>query len=164
MHLGATVIGTTSSQDKAEIVKQHGAHHVIVVPRDSPSSTPEQNSFIVKEVLRITKNEGVHGVFDGVGKDTFDDNFILTRRKGTIVSLGNASGAVPPFAPLKLGAKNLKLVRPRYVLFVTRARSKPMTDSALQTRQLHIHPRGNILVFKQAFRAHCLRSGEGEHI
>lgn len=50
----------------------------------------------------------MHGVFDGVGKDTFDSDFDLVRRKGTIVTCGNASGPVPPFAPLKLGPKNLK--------------------------------------------------------
>ena len=53
-------------------------------------------------------DRGVHGVFDGVGKDTFDSDFDLVRRKGTIVTCGNASGPVPPFAPLKLGPKNLK--------------------------------------------------------
>jgi NADPH2:quinone reductase len=40
----------------------------------------------------------------------------MLKRKGTLVSVGNASGAVPPFAPLKLSAKNLKIVRPKYVL------------------------------------------------
>ena len=43
---------------------------------------------------------------------SFDGNFKLIRRKGTIVSLGNASGAVPPFSPLKLAEKNVKLLRP----------------------------------------------------
>lgn len=45
--------------------------------------------------------------------DTFEDNFKLAARKGTIVSLGNASGVAPPFSPLKLGEKNLKFARPR---------------------------------------------------
>ena len=42
----------------------------------------------------------------------FDNNFKLLKRKGTLVSFGNASGAVPPFSPLKLGEKNIKLLRP----------------------------------------------------
>lgn len=87
---------------------------------------------VVAEVYKITGgagiDRGVHAVFDGVGKDTFDLDFELVRRwvlalrsnileltpyihvnrKGTIVTLGNASGPVPPFAPLKLGPKNLK--------------------------------------------------------
>ncbi|KAH9929830.1 NAD-P-binding protein [Fomitopsis serialis] len=91
-HRGAIVIGTTSTQEKADIAKEHGADHVILYP--------------------ITKGEGVHVIYDGVGKDTFEDNFKFIQRKGTIVCLGNASGAVPPFPPLKLVEKNVKLLRP----------------------------------------------------
>lgn len=47
--------------------------------------------------------------------NSWEQNFEFIRRKGTIVSIGNASGAVPPFAPLKLGPKNVKFVRPVYV-------------------------------------------------
>jgi len=99
---GATVIGTTSSEEKAALAKAHGADHVIIYTKEDT----------VKRVLEITNGEGVHAVFDGVGKDTFDANFELLRRKGTLVSVGNASGAVPPVAPLKLTPKNLVLLRP----------------------------------------------------
>ncbi|KZT70507.1 NAD(P)-binding protein [Daedalea quercina L-15889] len=99
---GAIVIGTTSTAEKAEFAKSYGADHVILY----------KNENVVERVLEITKGEGVHAVFDGVGKDTFEDNFKLLRRKGTLVSVGNASGAVPPVAPLKLVEKNLKLLRP----------------------------------------------------
>lgn len=121
---GATVIGTTSSKAKADLALEHGADHVILYTEEDT----------VKRVLEITNGEGVHAVYDGVGKDTyvsrpilclepclfvqyfrFDNDFKLIRRKGTIVSLGNASGAVPPFAPLKLSEKNVKLLRPKYV-------------------------------------------------
>ncbi|KAJ3798570.1 hypothetical protein GGU11DRAFT_723061 [Lentinula aff. detonsa] len=101
-HLGATVIGTTSTKEKAEIAKAHGADHVI--------SYKEEDT--VKRVLEITNGVGVDAVFDGVGKDTFESNFEMLRRKGTLVSVGNASGAVPPMSPLKLLPKNLKLCRP----------------------------------------------------
>jgi len=99
---GATVIGTTSTKEKAELAKANGADYVILYPVEDA----------VQRVLEITNGEGVHAVFDGVGKDTFDNNFKLIRRKGTLVSVGNASGAVPPMAPLKLVEKNLKLLRP----------------------------------------------------
>jgi len=99
---GAIVIGTTSTKEKAELAKSYGADHVILYRDEN----------VVERVLEITKGEGVHAVFDGVGKDTFEDNFKLLRRKGTLVSVGNASGAVPPFPPLKLVEKNLKLLRP----------------------------------------------------
>jgi len=101
-HRGAIVIGTTSTQEKADIAKEHGADHVILYPVENT----------VDRVLEITKGEGVHVIYDGVGKDTFEDNFKFIRRKGTIVCVGNASGAVPPFPPLKLVEKNLKLLRP----------------------------------------------------
>ncbi|KAF8665508.1 hypothetical protein AX16_000523 [Volvariella volvacea WC 439] len=99
---GATVIGTTSTPEKAELAKANGADHVILYPVEDT----------VQRVLELTNGEGVHAVFDGVGKDTFENNFKLIRRKGTIITLGNASGAVPPFSPLKLVEKNVKLLRP----------------------------------------------------
>ncbi|KIP11671.1 hypothetical protein PHLGIDRAFT_124588 [Phlebiopsis gigantea 11061_1 CR5-6] len=99
---GATVIGTTSSEAKAVIAKSYGADHVILYTKENT----------VQRVLEITNGEGVHAVFDGVGKDTFLSNFDLLRRKGTLVAIGNASGPPDPVSPLKLSAKNLKLVRP----------------------------------------------------
>ena len=120
--IGATVIGTTSTQEKANIAKANGADHVILYPVEDT----------VKKVLELTNNQGVDAVFDGVGKDTcvffpsfihlrlykifdfirFDDNFKLIKRKGTIVSVGNASGAVEPFSLLRLKDKNINLLRP----------------------------------------------------
>ncbi|GBE89021.1 Probable quinone [Sparassis crispa] len=99
---GATVIGTTSTEAKAAIARAHGADHVILYPVEDT----------VQRTLEITNGEGVNVVFDGVGKDTFENDFKILRRKGTLVSVGNASGAVPPFSPLKLAEKNLRLLRP----------------------------------------------------
>ncbi|SGY38532.1 BQ5605_C003g02044 [Microbotryum silenes-dioicae] len=104
---GAHVIGTTSTEEKAKIARASGADHVILYSGQVD---------VAEEVYKITGGEGidrgVHAVFDGVGKDTFEMDFDLVRRKGSIVSCGNASGAVPPFSVLKLGPKNLKLIRP----------------------------------------------------
>ncbi|KAJ7103185.1 hypothetical protein B0H15DRAFT_811292, partial [Mycena belliarum] len=99
---GATVIGTTSTKEKAELAKANGADHVILYKEEDT----------VARVLELTNGVGVDAVFDGVGKDTFDNNFKLLKRKGTLVLFGNASGPVPPFAPIRLVEKNLKLVRP----------------------------------------------------
>ncbi|KAG6859641.1 hypothetical protein C0995_006348 [Termitomyces sp. Mi166 len=99
---GAIVIGTTSTPEKAELAKQNGAAHVILY----------KNEDTVTRVLEITNGEGVEGVFDGVGKDTFDNNFKLIKRKGTIVSVGNASGPVELFSPMRLVEKNVALLRP----------------------------------------------------
>ncbi|EIN04576.1 NAD(P)-binding protein [Punctularia strigosozonata HHB-11173 SS5] len=99
---GATVIGTTSTPEKAEIAKAHGADHVILY----------KNEDTAQRVKEITNGQGVDVVYDGVGKDTFELDFEIIKRKGTIVSVGNASGAVPPFPPLKLTPKNLRILRP----------------------------------------------------
>ncbi|KAK7063918.1 USP domain-containing protein [Favolaschia claudopus] len=99
---GATVIGTTSTKEKAELAKANGADHVILYKEEDT----------VQRVLELTNGVGVDAVFDGVGKDTFDSNFKMLKRKGTLVSVGNASGAVPPMAPIRLVEKNLKLLRP----------------------------------------------------
>lgn len=97
-HLGAHVIGTTSTTEKAKLAKENGAEHIINYAKES----------IVDKVLELTGGMGVQGIYDGVGKDTWEDDFKVIARKGTIVSFGNASGAVEPFAPLKLAAKNVK--------------------------------------------------------
>ncbi|KAB5590502.1 NADPH-dependent quinone oxidoreductase [Ceratobasidium theobromae] len=107
--LGAIVIGTTSSQAKADIAKKAGATHVI---NYTETSIPE-------EVLRLTDGRGVEAIFDGVGASTWEDNFTSIRRKGTIVSFGNASGVVPPFSVLKLGTKNVKVCRPVVGNYIT---------------------------------------------
>lgn len=129
---GATVIGTTSTKEKAEFAKKNGADHVILYKDEDT----------VARVLEITNGEGVHAIFDGVGKDTFESDFRMIRRNGTLVSIGNASGAVPPFAPLKLVEKNMKLVRPTMgnyaytpseVLYYAKALSSHLLDGTLKT-------------------------------
>ncbi|KAJ7625599.1 NAD-binding protein [Roridomyces roridus] len=99
---GATVIGTTSTKEKAELAKAHGADHVVLYKEEDT----------VQRVLELTGGRGVDAVFDGVGKDTFDNNFKLLKVKGTLVCVGSTSGYVPPFAPRRLLEKNLKLVNP----------------------------------------------------
>lgn len=104
---GATVIGTTSSSHKGELAKKAGADYVI-------NYTEED---VVEKVNEYTKGKGVQAVFDGVGKDTFDSSLACCAPLATMVSFGNASGKVPPFDLLRLGAKNLKLMRPTLFSF-----------------------------------------------
>ncbi|KAI0247053.1 NAD-P-binding protein [Lactifluus subvellereus] len=99
---GATVIGTTSTPEKAELAKAHGADHVILYKQENT----------VERVLELTNGKGVNVIYDGVGRSTFDDDFKMIKRKGTIVSFGNASGLVEPVDLLKLAEKNVKLLRP----------------------------------------------------
>ncbi len=102
-HLGATVIGTVGSDDKAALAKKAGCKHVIVTSREK----------FVARVKEITKGKGVPVVYDGVGKDTFMDSLDCLAPRGMLVSFGNASGAVTQFNPGVLAQKgSLYLTRP----------------------------------------------------
>lgn len=101
-HLGATVIGTVGSDDKAELAKKAGCKHVIVLSREKFS----------ERVKEITKGKGVPVVYDGIGKDTFMDSLDCLQPLGLMASFGNASGAVPPF--------NLGILAQKGALFITR--------------------------------------------
>jgi NADPH2:quinone reductase len=101
--LGATVIGTVGSDEKAELVRAHGCDHPIVYTRQD----------FVAEVSRITSGEKLPVVYDGVGRDTFMKSLDCLRRRGMMVSFGNASGPVDPFPPSILAQKgSLFLTRP----------------------------------------------------
>ena len=99
---GATVIGTAGSEEKARLARGAGADEMIVYT--------EQD--FVEETGRITGGEGVHVVYDSVGKDTFDGSLDCLRPRGYMVLFGASSGPVPPFDPQVLNQKG--------GLFVTR--------------------------------------------
>ena len=99
--LGATVIGTVGSQGKVDAARGAGAHHVLLL----------QDGWEKK--VREIAPEGLPVVYDSVGKDTFEASLNCLRPRGLMVSFGNSSGAVPPFAPGVLAAKgSLYLTRP----------------------------------------------------
>lgn len=102
-HLGATVIGTVGSDEKAALAQAHGCDHVIVYTKEN----------IVARVREFTQGRGVDVVYDSVGKATFMDSLDSLKKFGMMVSYGNASGAVPPFDPLLLSSKgSLYFTRP----------------------------------------------------
>lgn len=102
-HLGVTVIGTVSSDEKAELARAHGCHHVIIYTREN----------FVERVLEITNGEKVPVVYDAVGATTFDGSLDCLRPLGMMVSFGNASGPPPPFNLLVLSQKgSLFITRP----------------------------------------------------
>jgi NADPH:quinone reductase len=111
--LGATVIGTAGSKEKAELAKANGCHHVILY-RDED---------FVARVKEITGGKLCDVVYDGVGKDTFPGSLDCLRPLGMFVSFGNASGPVPPFSPLLLQQKgSLFMTRPTLIHYTaTRA-------------------------------------------
>jgi len=101
--LGATVIGTVGSDEKAALAKKAGCKHVIVTSREN----------FVDQVKAITKGKGVPVVYDGVGKDTFMGSLDCLSPLGLLASFGNASGAVTQFNPGVLAQKgSLFLTRP----------------------------------------------------
>ena len=121
---GARVITTVSSDEKADLSTLAGADEVL-----------RYDGFADK-VRELTDGEGVNVVYDGVGKDTFDDSLKSLRIRGAMVLFGAASGPVPPFDPQRLNAAgSLTLTRPTMAHFVQNAqerrwRSAEIFDSA----------------------------------
>jgi NADPH2:quinone reductase len=104
--LGATVIGTVGSDEKAKLAKAHGCDHVVVYTRED----------FVARVKEVTNGMGVPVVYDGVGKSTFQGSLDCLRPRGLMVSYGNASGAVPPVDLLQLSSRgSLFITRPTLV-------------------------------------------------
>lgn len=104
-HLGVTVIGVVSTDEKAKLAKSQGCHHVLMAEED-----------IAARVRELTDGVGVAAAYDSSGKDTFYASLDSLRPHGVMVTFGNASGPVEPFAPLEL-AKRHSLYVTRPVLF-----------------------------------------------
>jgi NADPH:quinone reductase len=103
-NIGARVIGTVSTEEKAELAREAGAEEVILYTKSDFES----------ETKRLTGGKGVDVVYDSVGKMTFDKGLNLLRPRGMMVLYGGSSGAVPPFDPIQLSAKgSLFVTRPK---------------------------------------------------
>jgi NADPH2:quinone reductase len=101
--LGVTMIGTTSTDEKAAMAREHGCAHTIVYTREN----------LVERVKALTGGKGVPVVYDGVGKDTFAHSLDCLSPRGLMVLFGAASGPVPPFDLGTLAAKgSLYITRP----------------------------------------------------
>ncbi|MCO8041730.1 quinone oxidoreductase [Acinetobacter bohemicus] len=101
--LGLTVIGTTSSEEKAAIARAHGCDHVINYSHEN----------VAERVHELTDGVGVNVVFDSVGKDTFMASLDSLKRRGLLVCVGTASGPIPDFNPVLLAMKgSLFITRP----------------------------------------------------
>jgi len=110
-HLGATVIGTAGSKEKAELARAHGCHHTILYnEQDFADRTRE-----------ITDGKGVDVVYDSVGQATFMKSLDCLRPMGMMVIFGQASGVVPPFDPGILAAKGaLFMTRPTLMVYTAK--------------------------------------------
>ncbi|WP_313350462.1 quinone oxidoreductase [Paracoccus sp. (in: a-proteobacteria)] len=107
-YLGATVIGTAGSMAKAEIARGYGADHVIL-GRDAD---------LVSEIGSLTHGIGVDFTIDGIGGDMLRKSLACTRRFGTVASVGQAAGVIPPLAVEEIGPiRSLSLARPSVMAY-----------------------------------------------
>jgi NADPH2:quinone reductase len=107
-HLGATVIGTVGSEEKAELARAHGCHHPILYRQED----------FAERTRQITDGKGVDVVYDSVGQATFMKSLDCLRPMGIMVSFGQSSGLVPAFDPGLLSAKgSLFLTRPTLMTY-----------------------------------------------
>lgn len=102
--IGATVIGTVSTEEKARLAREAGADAVILYTEGD----------FAEEALRLTDGRGVHVVYDSVGQATFDQSLACLRPRGLLALFGQSSGPVPPIEPsvLATGGGSLFLTRP----------------------------------------------------
>lgn len=100
--LGATVIGTVSSEEKAAQAREDGCHHVIIYTQEDFASC----------VNKITSGKGVNVVYDSVGKDTFQGSISCLALRGYMISFGQSSGRPDPIPLTDLAAKSLFVTRP----------------------------------------------------
>lgn len=146
--IGARVIATAGTEEKAQLAREAGADECIVYT---------QTDFET-ETRRLTNDEGVHVVYDGVGKATFEKDLNVLRARGYLVLFGGASGAVPPFDLIKLSQKgSLYVTRPTLNHYTAtreelewRANDvfRMIVDGDLKLRIHHVYP------LTEAARAH----------
>jgi NADPH2:quinone reductase len=140
--IGAHVIATVSTDEKAKLARQAGADEVILYTQVD----------FEPETKRLTDGNGVDVVYDGVGKTTFEKGLNVLRPRGMMVLFGASSGAVPPFDLIQLAQKgSLYVTRPTLVQYIAtseelRARSsavfKMIAEGRLKLRIEHIYPLG----------------------
>lgn len=147
-HLGATVIGTVGSDEKAELAKSHGCDHAIVYTRED----------FLERVREITGGNGVRVVYDSVGKDTFDRSLDCLARLGMMVLFGQSSGPVPAMDLGQLAAKgSLFITRPTLFHYIASVDELDQTAGEL----LDLVKKGSIRIeinqeypLEEAARAH----------
>jgi NADPH2:quinone reductase len=120
--LGLTVIGTVSSDAKAEVARAHGCDHVILYSRED----------VAKRVRELTDGAGVAVVYDSVGKDTFAASLASVKRRGLLVCVGTSSGPIPPIDATQLAIKgSVYVTRPALADYIADPAEKTALASEL---------------------------------
>jgi NADPH2:quinone reductase len=134
--LGAVVIGTVSSEEKAEIAQAHGCRHTILYGREP----------VAERVRELTGGQGVPVAYDSVGRDTFASSLQSLRPRGLLISFGNASGPPPPLDVLELSRRgSLFVTRPTLFHYTATRTELEASAAALFERvasgtiRAHIH-------------------------
>ncbi len=147
--IGAHVIGTAGTEEKAQLARTDGADECIVYTQADFET----------ETMRFTAGRGVHVVYDGVGKDTFDKGLNVLRPRGYMVLFGGSSGAVPPFDLIKLSHKgSLYITRPTVAHYIaTREELEQRSDDVMRMiaagdLKLRIHKTYPLAEAQQAHR------------
>ena len=148
-NIGARIIGTVSSEEKAKLAREAGADEVIFYTQ----------SDFEAETKRLTGGKGVDVVYDSVGKTTFEKGLNVLRPRGMMALFGGSSGAVPPFDPLTLTQKgSLYLTRPSLGHYIVTRQELQQHAGAvfgmirggkLKLRIEHVYP------LAEAAQAHC---------
>jgi NADPH2:quinone reductase len=123
--LGLTVIGTVSTEEKAEVARAHGCDHIVFYTHED----------VAKRVREITNGEGVPVVYDSVGQNTFGGSLDSLRKRGLLVCVGTSSGKVPPIDAMQLVIKgSLFVTRPALADYIT-----PRSELELLSGELFDH-------------------------
>jgi NADPH:quinone reductase len=152
-HIGATVIGTAGSEDKAAIARQAGADHVIV----------GRGADYVADVLARTEGRGADFIVDGIGSETFQRNFQAIRSFGTVASVGQAGGPIPPIAAAALSPRSASFSRPSVIAHISdqQAYRTSVADVLAMIRQGISASIGATYPLAEAARAHVdMESGK----
>jgi NADPH2:quinone reductase len=146
--IGARVIATVGTEEKAKLARDAGADEVILYLQQD----------FEEQTNRLTDGKGVHVVYDGVGKTTFDKGLNVLRPRGMMVLFGGASGPVPPIDPMLLNHKgSLFLTRPTLVHHIASREEleqrasdlfESISQGKLRLRIEHVYP------FREAAQAH----------
>jgi NADPH2:quinone reductase len=146
-HLGATVIGTVGTEEKAELARSAGCKHLILYRQES----------FVERVREITGGRGVDVVYDSVGKDTFTGSLDSLAVRGHLVNFGQSSGSVEPFEIARLAARSNSVTRPIVFHYLTQRdaleRMAAALFDAIAQRVLPVEP-GKVFPLAEAAAAH----------
>jgi NADPH2:quinone reductase len=146
-HLGARVIGTAGSPDKARLAREAGADHVIV----------GRGTDIVAAVAELTDGKGVDVAYDGIGGNVLAKTLACVRPFGTVASIGQAAGPVPPLNLEEIGPRRaLTLARPSFMAYVADPDTyRTASEAVIAAMQLGITARiGGTYSLSDAARAH----------